>query len=277
MSNENLIEFAKIAIGVLVSILLFVSTYRKTIGAKKERVTNANKDVEKILIRRIALENYSPTLVDVARLLEGKARDYRVGRGDLLSEEQILNLIYIRIVESELLTSSQRKEIILRIEPFLNQIEGAPLVNDETKPISSESVFRKGTIYVAFMAGTSSILGGVVAYTSDLVQSTSSLENLAKAFFGTVAISVVLIAIISFYYWLKSSQEKDSTKSQELEQYLRFEEDMNKLIKELDQGHGVSIEDISSKDIEDIDKKIEMLLKEGDIFEVKPGKLKVLE
>ena len=50
-----------------------------------------------------------------------------------------------------------------------------------------------------------------------------------------------------------------------------------KLIKELDQGHGVSIEDISSKDIEDIDKTIDMLLKEGDIFEVKPGKLKVLE
>jgi len=50
-----------------------------------------------------------------------------------------------------------------------------------------------------------------------------------------------------------------------------------KLIKELDKGHGVSIEDISSEDIGDIDKKIEMLLKEGDIFEVKPGKLKVLE
>ena len=50
-----------------------------------------------------------------------------------------------------------------------------------------------------------------------------------------------------------------------------------KLIKELDKGHGVSIEDISSKDIEDIDKMINILLKGGDIFEVKPGKLKVLE
>lgn len=50
-----------------------------------------------------------------------------------------------------------------------------------------------------------------------------------------------------------------------------------KLIKELDQGQGVSVEDISSKDIKDIDKIIDMLLKEGDIFEVKPGKLKVLE
>lgn len=50
-----------------------------------------------------------------------------------------------------------------------------------------------------------------------------------------------------------------------------------KLIKELDSGEGVSIEDISPKDIEDIDKIIKVLLKEGDIFEIKPGKLKVLE
>jgi RPA family protein len=50
-----------------------------------------------------------------------------------------------------------------------------------------------------------------------------------------------------------------------------------KLIKELDKGNGVSIEELPSKNIRDIDKTIDMLLKEGDIFEIKPGKLKVLE
>jgi len=49
------------------------------------------------------------------------------------------------------------------------------------------------------------------------------------------------------------------------------------LVKELDNGNGVSIEDISSKDIKDFEKIIDILLKEGDIFEIKPGKLKVLE
>jgi len=50
-----------------------------------------------------------------------------------------------------------------------------------------------------------------------------------------------------------------------------------RLVKELDKGNGVSIEDISSKDIKDFEKIIDILLKEGDIFEIKPGKLKVLE
>ena len=50
-----------------------------------------------------------------------------------------------------------------------------------------------------------------------------------------------------------------------------------KLIRQFDNGNGVSIEELSSKNIKDMDKIIEMLLKGGDIFEVKPGKLKVLE
>ncbi|MDP6265586.1 MAG: hypothetical protein QF584_02340 [Candidatus Woesearchaeota archaeon] len=50
-----------------------------------------------------------------------------------------------------------------------------------------------------------------------------------------------------------------------------------KLIREFDKGNGVSIEELSSKNIKDMDKIIDMLLKGGDIFEVKPGKLKVLE
>lgn len=49
------------------------------------------------------------------------------------------------------------------------------------------------------------------------------------------------------------------------------------LIKELDTGVGVSIETLSSKKIKDVDKIVDILLKEGDIFEIKPGKLKVLE
>jgi RPA family protein len=49
------------------------------------------------------------------------------------------------------------------------------------------------------------------------------------------------------------------------------------MIKKLDKGNGVSIEDISTDNIKNVDKIIDTLLKGGDIFEVSPGKLKVLE
>jgi len=50
-----------------------------------------------------------------------------------------------------------------------------------------------------------------------------------------------------------------------------------KLIKNMDKGEGVPVEDITLKDVKDIDKIMDVLLKEGDVFEIKPGKLKVLE
>jgi hypothetical protein len=50
-----------------------------------------------------------------------------------------------------------------------------------------------------------------------------------------------------------------------------------KIIKDLDTGNGVSVEEISSCNIKDVDTIVEKLLREGNIFEVKPGKLKVLE
>lgn len=49
------------------------------------------------------------------------------------------------------------------------------------------------------------------------------------------------------------------------------------MIKEFDKGDGVLIETILSKNVDGAEKIIDALLKKGDIFEVKPGKLKVLE
>ena len=50
-----------------------------------------------------------------------------------------------------------------------------------------------------------------------------------------------------------------------------------KLIRELDKGNGVSIDDLSSAGINELDECIKKLLKGGDIFEITHGKLKVLE
>lgn len=50
-----------------------------------------------------------------------------------------------------------------------------------------------------------------------------------------------------------------------------------KMIRELDKGDGVSIEELASKNIKEVDKMVNMLLKGGDLFEIRPGKLKVLE
>ncbi|MBI2651104.1 hypothetical protein HYX01_01410 [Candidatus Woesearchaeota archaeon] len=44
-----------------------------------------------------------------------------------------------------------------------------------------------------------------------------------------------------------------------------------------DKGNGVPIEEVLSKNIKDIDKIVDLLLKDGSIFQVRSGMLKVLE
>ena len=50
------------------------------------------------------------------------------------------------------------------------------------------------------------------------------------------------------------------------------------LVKELDKGDGVEVEKIIEKlNSEDVDKMINNLLKEGEMFEIRPGRIKILE
>ncbi|MAE43021.1 hypothetical protein CMO93_04570 [Candidatus Woesearchaeota archaeon] len=79
-------------------------------------------------------------------------------------------------------------------------------------------------------------------------------------------------------------QEESNEKEVEIEE---AEEEKNmgesqknkilKLIKKIDKGEGVFVEDISSSNVDNLDEIIGALLREGDVFEIRPGKLKVLE
>lgn len=55
-------------------------------------------------------------------------------------------------------------------------------------------------------------------------------------------------------------------------------ENLLNLIKKLDQGSGADVDDlIKQSTLPDCEKMIEELLKEGDIFEISPGKIKILK
>lgn len=78
--------------------------------------------------------------------------------------------------------------------------------------------------------------------------------------------------------------KKNSNNSKAAEQVATDEENIDlspknkiiRIIKDLDKGDGAFIESILSKNIDGAEKIIDSLLKEGGIFELKPGKLKVL-
>lgn len=221
-------------LGVIVSITLFFIGYRQTIGAKKERISSAISEVEKILVRRIVLESYTPKLVDISRLIEGKARDFRVKVGDLLSESQIMNCIYTRILETDLIAQNQREEILLRIIPILEEAEGAPI--QEQKVVELPSELRKRAIYqIAVpltMALIASLIGGFVTALPKIGTVDMNIESLFSVLIATAAVSLVLISVLYTFKRLKESQQEITinSSSKAMEQAINFEREVAKTI-----------------------------------------------
>ena len=124
-------QFLSTLAGVGVSVFLFLIGYRQTIGARKEREFSANSDLERIVLRRIVLDNNIPQRTDLLRLINGKSIDHRVRHSDLLSVSQLLNVVYTRIVESDLIDSTRRQNILDLISPVLVRLEEIPVQENE--------------------------------------------------------------------------------------------------------------------------------------------------
>ncbi|HLE35776.1 MAG TPA: hypothetical protein VI699_01375 [Candidatus Acidoferrales bacterium] len=217
-------------VGILVSVGLFLVGYRQTIGAKKERVNSANSEVEKILVRRIVLESYTPPLADVSRLLEGKARDFRVRASDLLSEEQLLTSIFTRILESDFLPQDKRDEILRRLNPVMAEAEGEPPPEQALVGIpSSRERFRTRTAALAAMGLAASVVGALIAALPSAAGLDSDLAKLLPVMVATLAASFTVIAVVGSFLRLRESQEETS-KADAISRYVGFEREVANVI-----------------------------------------------
>ena len=120
-----------IAIAVLAAAILIIIAYRQTIGAKMVRVRLANEDLETILMKRVVLEGYQPTAEGLSRIISGKSREYDLKRTDLMNESQVLDVIFTKVIESDLITQELRADLIKRLSPMLKVVEA-----DQVKELS---------------------------------------------------------------------------------------------------------------------------------------------
>ncbi len=219
-------------VGFFVSVALFWLTYRQTAGARKERVKSANTDLEKILLRRIVLESYQPTLRDLSFIINGKARDFRVKSRDLLSESQLLETLVTRISESDFIDASRRQEILDRLSPILISAEDAPIDESRLTELPSKKQ-KRIRLLVTLSAGIfASILGTFTALITlpkkelALDIKDSSFIPVMIAFIASMA-AIILMIIINR---LRESQEEDSeTNSLQLE--IDFEQTIQRFVR----------------------------------------------
>ena len=213
---------------------MFFLGYRQTVGAKKERIINANAEVEKILVRRIVLENYKACSFDINRLLEGKARDFRVKVGDLYSDSQVLTNIFTRIMESDFIPQSQREDIVGRLTQILEKAETSPVQEGEISELpSSRQYFISKTLTPVVLAGVASVIGGLVTVLPEIGKVNINKEELFSIIFAVTGLSFTIIITVFFFYRLRESQEETtySSRSKLLKEYLDFERQVIGVIK----------------------------------------------
>jgi hypothetical protein len=217
-------------LGIVVSVGLFLIGYRQTIGAKKERAINANQEVEKILLRRIVLEGYAPDVSSVARLLEGKARDFRVRPGDLLSEEQVLNSIFTRVLEIDFLPQEKREQILNQLTPTIVKAEKEPSSQEPPAAVESTDRHWSVTVVLAIMGLLTSFIGSAVVAFPKFANLDTNSPRLFSTMVGTIAVSVAIIAVLIFFYRFKESQREETSKEISFTTGQEFEREVANLL-----------------------------------------------
>ena len=96
----------------VVSIGTFWLGYRQTIGVRQERIRNADREIESSLLKRIALQNFTPDFSDIERAISGMAVIARVPVTALRSADNVINLLLMRVLQNDLIDDNHRARII---------------------------------------------------------------------------------------------------------------------------------------------------------------------
>ncbi|WP_162617899.1 restriction endonuclease [Salinicola halophilus] len=221
--------YIQTALGIIVSLVLFVIGYRQTIGAKKERSKNANSSIMRTIMRRMVLEDYSPIYKDITRLVEGKAREFQVSPNDLLSEEQILNSLYTEVFDSDLISPSQRIEIESRINADFEVVEREPIKPSfsEFQQLRQEKERRKESLTA--MVLSASLLGALSSTMYSFYESKSfQLDSLLPSL-GVLVGSIAMLTVLTMY---RRSKEVESLPSRVTSSILasEFESDIANIL-----------------------------------------------
>ena len=226
----DLIGILGAILGTAVSIILFLIAHRKTIGARHERVHSANAELERLLVRRVVLEDFDPTQEEITRLIDTKARDFRIRPTDLLSDIQIMNNIYTRIVESDFLLREQRQKVLDRITNAIQVVEEQPLQEQAVEQVASQKRHRSSTSYMlAITAIAASVMGATLSVLPDIgdvVDNTEKLFSILPMSIATVFMSLVMISFISLVYRIRERQQDEPNRVSTTENYIAFERDV---------------------------------------------------
>lgn len=191
------------ALGIVVSVALFLIGYRQTIGARKERVGSANADLQRILLRRVILEGFAPTREDIERLRDGKSRESRVAISDILLPVQLMNSVYTQVVENDFISPELRKGIMAAINPVAERL----IKTEELEPEPPGRDYARSALPVLLGVVTTT-LGAAVAVLPQFRSIALGRKDTLELVVTIVVASLTIIVSYLLFTRLRDQQDE---------------------------------------------------------------------
>lgn len=197
-------------LGILVSVGLFALGYHRTVGAKRERVRLANDSIVRILLRQVSSENYTPQSADIQRLVDSKARQFRVRPDELLPRDCLLNDVFVQITETEFLPQEKRSEILVRLEGAEEERSAEPGLRGADRFAEGPSLRRRQRetdVLAVAMGVLASLVGALSVSLPKIFTTIDGVGKTLPLFLSVTAAGLITILLLLVYYRLRRQQE----------------------------------------------------------------------
>ncbi|HEC92419.1 MAG TPA: hypothetical protein ENI51_05430, partial [Candidatus Atribacteria bacterium] len=223
-------DYVGIGIGIGVSITLFIITYYKTIGAKKERVNQTYHEVVKILVRNLVNNDSIPSIPEINWILQAKSLENRIDTADLPDEIAFIYALYTKIAEDEILSPDKKNKLILEINKYIKKIEKETLsaVVREEIVVNKEEKNKFLLALVSMLIATLGVFATLPFSTEGIT--VDILVSISMALVGMA----IMLFVVMFIIRLKEEQEETIHSRRAIfKEYKEFEKDVFKIIKSL--------------------------------------------
>ncbi|MBJ7353763.1 MAG: hypothetical protein JHC98_02975 [Thermoleophilaceae bacterium] len=199
----------------MLSIFLFVVSYRQTIGARKERARGAKHELEAVLTKRYLAAVYDPEPEDIRRLIEASASRHRVRLADMPTVDLLLSSLELAVLENDFVGDTERQDALQRLGRILEQSAkeaeqpvaiAAPNVSRTDRSIDIGVAERTSRRLVwALAAGT--VTAGTAAAGAFAGGTSETLTDSAVGL--SIAISGASVAFLAAIFRLADRDESD--------------------------------------------------------------------
>jgi len=120
-----------IAFGLGVPLIIFFITYKKTVGASKEREKTAYREIVSLIAKLIAHEEIKPNFDIINGLIKSKAREYKVNL-DVSYIPPIFEDVLAKFIENEFISQNVKKNLIDKVQLTQKEIFEAKETKEAT-------------------------------------------------------------------------------------------------------------------------------------------------